>query len=332
MIRLAVIDVGDRCHEYFATLPRLHDTRITTVVDPDAIAAKRLCSQLGAQTAARSWNELSTADIQSFDAVVVHTPLVAEEASRRCEVVCRAAAAGKHVMVDTPLADSSAEAERAIAACKSAGVHLMVGQPLRFMPYQRTVRESLDAGKLGTPGLLRIHHWHTDDVDSTNGKVYQAIIELFIREVDVACWLFAGVPDFIYAKALSDDTPQRGLQLHLGFPVGGMALIDCTRTLPARSDTYYSLTLIGSTGAAYADDHHNTNLLLRGDVVGLTVDQGRDHFALQLQEFVDAVRYDRVPNGTGEDGKRAIDVAQAAIDSMESHRAAKLVGDRYELC
>jgi predicted dehydrogenase len=144
--------------------------------------------------------------------------------------------------------------------------------------------------------------------------------------------LFDAVPDFVYAKALSDNIPQRALQLHLGFPVGGMALIDCTRTLPARSDTYYSLTLIGSTGAAYADDHHNTNLLLRGDVVGLTVDQGRDHFALQLQEFVDAVRYDRVPNGTGEDGKRAIDVAQAAIDSMESHRAAKLVGDRYELC
>ena len=74
------------------------------------------------------------------------------------------------------------------------------------------------------------------------------------------------------------------------------------------------------------------NLLLRDDVVGLKVGQGRDYFALQLQEFVDAVRHDRAPSGTGEDGKRAIAVTQAATDSLKSHRAAKLVGDRYELC
>ena len=157
-------------------------------------------------------------------------------------------------------------------------------------------------------------------------------MELIIREIDVACWLFDALPDFVYAKALSDNTPQRGLQLHLGFPGGGMALIDCTRTLPVGSDPYYSLTLIGSTGAAYADDHHNTNLLLRGDVVGLNVGQGRDYFALQLQEFVDAVRHDRSPSGTGEDGKCAIAVTHAAIDSLESHRAGRLVGNRYELC
>ena len=40
MIRLAVIDVGDRCHDYFAALPHLHDTSITAVVEPDATAAQ----------------------------------------------------------------------------------------------------------------------------------------------------------------------------------------------------------------------------------------------------------------------------------------------------
>jgi len=121
------------------------------------------------------------------------------------------------------------------------------------------------------------------------------------------------------------------MQLHLGFPAGGMALIDCARTLSTRSGSYYSLTLIGSTGAAYADDQHNTNLLFRDGTQGLRVDQGLGYFALQLQEFVDAVQQSRTPSSSGEQGKRAIEVAQAAIDSCAARRVAKWRGDRYQL-
>ena len=53
------------------------------------------------------------------------------------------------------------------------------------------------------------------------------------------------------------------VQVHLGFAHGGMALIGVANTLPP-GDGYRSLTLIGSSGAAYADDHHQTQLLYRG--------------------------------------------------------------------
>lgn len=327
MIRLALIDVGGRCSDYCAALPHLHGATITSVVDADSTIADKVAAQVGAQTTAHSWVELPAAAVQSIDAVVVHSPL-----PRRQEIVCQAAAAGKHVLVDTPLAESSEAAQGAIEACTSASVHLMVGQPMRFMPYQRTIRESLEAGKLGTAGLVRLHHWHPEKSESIDRSTSQAVMDLAVHEVDIACWLFEAFPNFVYARSLSGITPQQGLQLHLGFPAGGMALIDCTRSLPANSDPYYSLTLIGSTGAAYADDHRNTNLLLRSDCVGLKVSQGHDYFARQLQEFVDAVKHDRTPNGTGEDGKRAIAVMLTAIESLQSRRAAKRVGDRYVLC
>ena len=49
------------------------------------------------------------------------------------------------------------------------------------------------------------------------------------------------------------------VQIHLGFPGGGMAIIDYSTSLP-QGPGYYFLSMIGSKGAAYADDHNNVNL------------------------------------------------------------------------
>ena len=69
------------------------------------------------------------------------------------------------------------------------------------------------------------------------------------------------------------------------FPEGGMALIDCSRALQPSCDPYFSLTVIGSTGAAYADDHHNTNLLYKGITRGLPVTFEENWLRLQLESF-----------------------------------------------
>ncbi len=258
MVRLAIVHPAGRTHEYVLAIPRLHHAHLAAVVETDVTAAQRIGAELGMGAVASTLGELLKAHASTFDAVLIHGPT-----PQQCDMVCQAAEAGKHVLADTPLAESVEQAQRAIRACRAAGVCLMVGQPLRFMPYQQAVRESLDAGKLGVPGLLRIHHWNAG-ADCEDGRnLVDAVSELTIREVDLACWLFDAAPDIVYSTAFSLDKPNRGVQLHLGFPAGGMALIDCSRALQPGSDSYYALTLIGSKGAAYADDHHNTNLLLR---------------------------------------------------------------------
>ena len=68
-----------------------------------------------------------------------------------------------------------------------------------------------------------------------------------------------------------------------------------TRTLPP-GDSYYSLSLIGSTGAAYADDHHNTQLLFgRGHPIGLETGQGDGAVLAQMREFLAAIEEKRDP-------------------------------------
>ena len=124
--------------------------------------------------------------------------------------------------------------------------HIMPAHPWRFLPETTAVHQSLTSGQLGQPGLLRIHHWLTSDTP---------IATATFPQIDLAHWLFASPPASVHTLARPGY-----LQLHLGFAGSGMALIDIATARPGDAD-YYSLHLIGSEGAAYADDHRNTHLL-----------------------------------------------------------------------
>jgi predicted dehydrogenase len=112
--------------------------------------------------------------------------------------------------------------------------------------------------------------------------------------------------------------------LHLGFAGGGMAVIDYAETLPP-GDGYFSLSLIGSTGAAYADDHHNMQLLYGGGHPSALHTGEADLSALaQLQEFLNAVEQNREPLITGADGLRAVEVAEAAAVSLATREGIQI--------
>lgn len=73
------------------------------------------------------------------------------------DVSCDAAAAGKHVLCEKPLADTLANADRMIAAADEASVTLMVAENERYSPLYHKVRELLDAGTIGRPALLQMN-------------------------------------------------------------------------------------------------------------------------------------------------------------------------------
>src|SRR5439155_8096691 len=184
------------------------------------------------------------------------------------------------------------------------------------------------------PGLLRIHRWEPFEIadcrlqiadfrteSASSDPQFHMSHSHVIDEIDLGNWLFGQLPDAVYA--VGRQNPDH-LQVHLGFSDGGMALIDSARTLPA-GDGYFSLTLIGSAGAAYADDHHNMQLLYRGGrPSALKTGQGEIQALIELQEFVNAVAEDREPAVAGIDWRRAIQVTEAAAESIATGRAARL--------
>ncbi len=187
------------------------------------------------------------------------------------------------------------------------------------------------------------------DPEQPNTKA--AILEAVLPDVDLANWIFGALPTEVYATGkkgtgpiyrngpqrashkldLSPFSPFSYVQVHLGYPDGGMALVDHCMMLPAGSD-YFSLSLAGSNGAAYADDHHNMHLLYGGGrPTALPADRGRLYHLAELQAFVDAIEKGRPPAITADDGHKAVQVVRAAGRSLASGRAMRLIGSCYEL-
>src|SRR5262245_45936182 len=154
MIRLALLGSLDGPTRIARAAVRLRGGQFTAVVDPSSHAASSTAGALGVTLRSDSFDKLLSDHADEFDAVVVRGWGLLDT------LLCRrAAAAGKHILADAPLAASAAAAADMIDACARAGVRLLVGHVCRFLPALRMVKESLESGKLGEPGLLRIHRW-----------------------------------------------------------------------------------------------------------------------------------------------------------------------------
>ena len=144
--------------------------------------------------------------------------------------------------------------------------------------------------------------------------------------LDLANWLFGAPPDRVYARAAEPGY----LQVHLGFSGGGMALIDVSDDLPP-GDGYRSVTVIGSDGAGYADDHRNRNLVFGGgDAAARDPGEGNLELVAELEEFVSASSGGRAPQVAGADAAAALQVAAAATTSAATGAVLQRKGDRYE--
>jgi hypothetical protein len=173
------------------------------------------------------------------------------------------------------------------------------------------MKRELDAGKLGEPGLIRIHHWEAGgEVDAAH-----QLPVLLLQQIDVILWLMGKPPTLVYAVQHEEAAKShlgRYLQVHLGFPGGTMALLVYSNRLPS-GDPYRSLHVIGSAGAAYTDEQQNMQLLYKGG-------QARGVIAAEKP----AGGHDHA--GITQDWKNVLAVADAVQRSLASRQAVSLEG------
>ena len=309
---------GPKTAEHYLTVPnRMPALEFTAVVAETDAAAASAAELLGAPMTGTATADLLEESPDCCDAMVIHERGLEAERSART-----AAAAGKHVLLAaSPIASSTDAMTALIDVCRDAGVTLMAGHSWRFRPSQTEIKDTVAAGSLGVPGLLRVHLWRSLGCD-TEALVARDAVEA----LDLAIWLFGALPERLYAVGRSGY-----VQIHCGFPGDAMAVIDCTNA-GGEGGGYSSLSLIGSQGAAYADDHHNRNLLF-SDGAPRALDPGEASFAeiAQLAEFAAAIGEQRSPAVTGQDGRVALQMTEAVMRSLEQQRPASLKGDRYEL-
>jgi predicted dehydrogenase len=224
--------------------------------------------------------------------------------------------AGIAVLLVAELCPGALALEVLANEARRAAVQFEAVNPDRYRPSRQLIRKQLD-GPLGAAGLVRLHRWQPA------GKTpeVEELPEPLIRDLDTTLWLTGRKPNRVYAVE-QKGAAGRFVQVHLGFPNGAMALLDFEGRLPA-GDGYESLCVIAASGAAYSDDHQNTQLVYRGgSPQALRTEEYSGQLAAVAQEFVDALRENRAfpaPNW-----KDAFEVAEAVAKALASERAVAL--------
>jgi predicted dehydrogenase len=154
MIRLGIIGCGRVAEErHLPPLLRMPEVRVVATADPDAARSARLADRLGAPLRLSDYR--AVLDRSDVDAVAILTPT-----QSHAEIGIAALDAGKHVLVEKPLALSLAECDRFIASAARSPCKVVVGFNLRWHRLVRRAREFLDTGALGRVKAIRSAYTH----------------------------------------------------------------------------------------------------------------------------------------------------------------------------
>lgn len=328
-------------------ITRSPDAELAAVFDRDLGRAEAIADEFGG----RAFDDLEAMlDKGGVDAVVVATP------NRfHGEGVIAAAAHGKHVLCEKPLALDIAESRRMVEACEAAGVVLQVGFNQRFWGQVQIAKALVDAGFIG-----KIHQMRS--IYSEKSTAYPAatryrydlaqsggatIIDLTIHRIDLARHLvgdFAGV----FAELAHSEMAEKvddNVWLLTRFAGGARGCLSGNRYSPNIGD---GTDLYGTEGtihiasetlnpfnaaplAVYTEksardlpdvlrEAHYPDAWWKGfDGGWITVKPPRrSPYEAQLKSFCDAIRAGRPADITGLDGLKAQEVVQAAYLSMRS--------------
>lgn len=162
------------------------------------------------ENAERAAQEFGVGTFNSLDALLGNVDLVdvCTPTPAHKEGVLAAAAAGKAVVCEKPIARHLKDAEEMIAACEAAGVRLFIAHVVRFFPQYVKAKALQDAGELGRPGVLRTVRagsFPRLDPDTWYNSFAQGggvVMDLSIHDLDFARWLFGDV-ERVFARGLT---------------------------------------------------------------------------------------------------------------------------------
>ncbi|MFZ2651050.1 MAG: Gfo/Idh/MocA family oxidoreductase [Burkholderiaceae bacterium] len=263
----------------------------------------------------------------AVEAIVNTTPN-----SAHLETTRLAAAAGKHVFLDKPIANTLADGRAITSACREAGVVLALGYQRRRESQFRWIRRQIDAGVFG-----RIVNAEANISRDRLGKIdlgswrYQAagmpggvMLQIGVHYVDVLEYLIAPVLSVSAQLAqlvLPGDNPDVASMI-LEHEGGALSTVNASY---ASAGEHYAMNIYGKEASAFYDLHGGLRFVRRGaeqaEAVAFTKN---DTFVDELEEFAAAVRGQGAPETGGEYATRSLGVIRAGIISAAQGRRVPL--------
>lgn len=252
---------------------------------------------------------------------------------RHREQTLAAAAAGKHVLCEKPLALSLADAVAMRDACAAAGVVMGTNHHLRHAPTIRAMRRLVEQGAIGAPLAARVFHavelperLRTWRVHSTQGG--GAALDITVHDTDTLRFLLADdvteVTAIAAAPALTSDGIEDALMGVMRFSSGVLASFHDAFTIPHAGT---GLELHGTEGSLVGGDVMTQDpvgeveLRRAGRLEPVDVGEREGLYVRAVRQFNDAVIAGATPAASADDGVASLAVALAVLESLRSGRA-----------
>jgi predicted dehydrogenase len=336
-VGVGIVGSGFVADLHAAAYKMVTETHVVAVASPTPGKARAFAAERGIAHAFEDYREL----LGRGD---VHMISLAAPNDKHAEIAIAAARAGKHVICEKPLSRTLEEADRMIAACKEAGVHLFYAEELLFAPKYVRAKQLVDEGAVGRPFLVRQSEEHDGphmpwfwDVERSGGGV---LLDMGCHSIEYGRWVL-GKP------AVKSVYAQLGTYVHrdrtegedhaftiIEFEGGGVVVAE--NSWAKRGGVDDRCEIYGTAGFTRADLLRGSALLTysqtgygyavekAGDTRGYTFTMFEETwnygFPQELRHFARAVMGKEKPLETGEDGREVLKIIYAAYQSAGEGR------------
>ena len=310
------------------------EARLAGIADLDLEAARRLAGEFGDPPSFGSLEDLLAAP--GLDAV-----LIAVSSNRHLDAIRIAAAAGKDILCEKPIALTLADTEAAIAVSEAAHVRLQVGFMRRWDPDYARAKARLASGALGRPILFKSLQFDAEPppVAFADPAVSGGImVDMGIHEFDLARWLMDDEVAEVHAYGSSVAHPALATVgdvdsavVNLRFAGGATGTVELARNTTYGEDV--RTEVLATEGSVWVGRLPVSNgAWSGGDTAGAVTADGADPsvprfevgYAAQTRGFARAILEDRPVDVPASVGEVALEIALAADRSMREGRPVTL--------
>lgn len=332
MLRIGLLGCGSMGSSLAKTAHGLDAAEVVAVSDVVEEKARKLAGELGEGAngvrGVKVFSEYRALLAQEdVDAVIVASPGYLHE-----EMVVAAAEAGKHLFCEKPMAFSVAACDRMIRAAKEGSVKLMIGQVLRYLPVFNRIKEIVDSDTLGRPFGISITRigggWRASGTSwrLNKAQVGGVLYEVSVHELDFMRYIagdvdrvaaFAG--QFVETHCDYEDL----VQILLHFQCGGSGSLLAGMSSAIGS---YEGKILCEQGSIFFGWSGLRYKPFDGEEVRVSKEEidTEPGVRREVREFVEAVLEDTEPTIPGEEGRKVIEMVEAAYRSAEEMREVAL--------
>lgn len=263
-----------------------------------------------------------------LDAVAIATPVCTHHALARASLL-----AGKHTLIEKPMASTPAQCEELIALAEERSLTLMVGHTFLYSPAVRKMKEVVDSGDLGDVLYISARRLNLGLFQ----KDINVVWDLAPHDLSIVLYVKGEIPIAVNCVGSSNVTPRiedvSNLTLH--FPSGGVAIIHNSWLDPKK---VRDMSVVGSRRMLHYDDleplqkikiydqrvevppHYDTFAEFQysyhyGDMLAPYIRQ-EEPLKVECQHFLECVRGGRTPLTDGRHGLQLVQILDAASESL----------------